>query len=72
MSSGSTHNKRLPSSLDRHIVMLLYDSAFAHFYELLGYNVFHVSYGCYFAEHVCVKDNGQLTMTAQMIIHDDI
>ncbi len=56
--------------LDSHIVMLLYDSAFAHFYELLGFNVFHVSYGGLAAEHVCVKDNVQLTMTvAQMIIH---
>ncbi len=47
--SGNTQNKRLLNSLDSHIVMLLYDSAFAHFYEPLGYNVFHVSYGCYFA-----------------------
>ena len=67
MSSGNTQNKRLLNSFDRHIVMLLYDSDFAHFYELLGYNVSHVSYGCYFAEHVCVKDNGKLTMTAMTI-----
>ncbi len=68
----NTQNKRLLNSLDGHIVMLLYNSAFAHFYELLGYNVFHVSYGCYFAEQVCLKDNGQLTMTAQMIIQHNI
>jgi hypothetical protein len=52
--------------------MLLYDSDFAHFYELFGYKVPHVSCGCYFAEHVCVKDNGKLTIPAQMIIQNNI
>ncbi len=67
------HTKQtLMNSLDSHIVMLPYDSDFAHFYELLGHNVFHVSFGCYFDETVCVKDNGQLTMTAQIIIHHKI